>query len=69
MAESPRWLMGQGRNREAAHMLARFVPVDRQQLEAMTSRLGDAVHFVARVPHTKKSLGYAELFHPAYLRS
>lgn len=69
MAESPRWLMGQGRNREAAHMLARFVPVDRRQLEAMASRLGDAVHFVARVPHTKKSLGYAELFHPAYLRS
>lgn len=69
MAESPRWLMGQGRNREAVHMLARLIPADRQQLEAMASRLGDAVHFVARVPRTEKSLGYAALFHPAYLRS
>ncbi|MHB8311373.1 MFS transporter [Metallibacterium sp.] len=69
MAESPRWLMGQGRNREAVHMLARFVSVDQQQLESIASRLGDAVHFVARVPRMKKSLGYAELFHPAYLRS
>jgi MFS family permease len=69
LPESPRWLMGQGRNREALHMLERFVPSDRRQLERMASRLKNTVHFVARVPQSTKPQGYGLLFHPAYLRS
>ncbi|MGC8506711.1 MAG: MFS transporter [Thiomonas sp.] len=69
LPESPRWLMGQGRNREAVHTLERFVPSDRRQLERMASRLGNTVHYVARVPQTAKPPGYAMLFRPEYLRS
>lgn len=69
MPESPRWLMGQGRNLEAVHMLGRFVPADRRLLDRMAARLGSTVHFVARVPQSGKPIGYATLFHPAYVRS
>ncbi|MGE0072168.1 MAG: MFS transporter [Thiomonas sp.] len=69
MPESPRWLMGQGRNLEAVHTLGRFVPADRRLLDRMAARLGTTVHFVARVPLSSKPIGYATLFHPAYLRS
>jgi predicted MFS family arabinose efflux permease len=69
LPESPRWLMGQGRNREAVRMLERFVPEDRRELEKMASRLGDTVHYVARVPRSPRPLGLATLFHPTYLRS
>ncbi|WP_141738564.1 MFS transporter, partial [Acidithiobacillus caldus] len=33
--ESPRWLMSQGRNREAVHAIMRILPEDRQILETM----------------------------------
>lgn len=68
LPESPRWLMGQGRNREAVHALERLVPEDRQMLEALATRLGSEVHHVAKVPKQSRPLSFAVLFHPAYRR-
>ena len=69
LPESTRWLIGQGRNRDAVHMLERIVASDRCRLERMASRLGSSVHFVARVPPSAKPPGFATLFGPASLRS
>lgn len=68
LPESPRWLMGQGRNREAVQALAHLVPEDRQVLEALATRLGGEVHHVAKVPRQSRPLSFAVLFHPAYRR-
>ncbi len=68
LPESPRWLMAHGRNREAAHMLERFVPLDRRLLEEMAARLGNTIHHVAKVGRQARRMGYLLLFSPAYLR-
>jgi len=68
LPESPRWLMGQGRNREAVHALERIIPEDRQQLEALATRLGDEVHHVSRLPRQPHRPGFAQLFDRAYRR-
>lgn len=68
LPESPRWLIGQGRNREAVHALERLVPEDRQRLEQIATRLGNEVHHVSKVPRQVPSPGFALLFHAAYRR-
>jgi len=68
LPESPRWLMGRGRNREAVRALERLVPGDRQALDAMATRLEDRIHHVARVPRQKRPMGLAVLFGRAYRR-
>lgn len=68
LPESPRWLMGQGRNREAVHALAWLVPEDRQLLESLASRLGDTIHHVAKTVRQVPGSSYRLLFGPAYRR-
>ncbi|HHY56048.1 MAG TPA: MFS transporter [Chloroflexi bacterium] len=68
LPESPRWLMGQGRNQDAVHMLQRLIPTDSQELTDIAARLGQTAHFSARVPQPAGSLSVMTLFHPAYRR-
>ena len=68
MPESPRWLMGEGRNREAVQMLRRFVQTDPQLLESMAKQLGATPHYAARTPLRSQRLSVLTLFEPAYLR-
>lgn len=68
LPESPRWLMGQGRNREAVRALEALVPADRQMLDTLATRLGKEVHHVSLVSKQEHSTSFSVLFHPAYRR-
>jgi putative MFS transporter len=66
MQESPRWLMGKGRNRDAASAIGAVIAADRAQLAALGDGAADAVHLVAKAPEAVKTLGAAALFGKAY---
>ena len=68
LPESPRWLMGKGRNREAVHALEVLVPEDRRMLDTLATRLGHEVHHVSMVSRQEHSTSFSVLFHPAYRR-
>jgi putative MFS transporter len=68
LSESPRWLMSQGRNREAVHAVSRILPEDRRMLEAMASRLADTRFHVARISFDAKRPPFMSLFVKAYRR-
>ncbi len=68
LPESPRWLMGEGRNREAVQALERIVPEDRRHLESLATRLGDRIHHVSKLPRQAQKPGFAQLFHRTYRR-
>lgn len=68
MQESPRWLMGKGRNRAAADAIGAVIVADRQQLAALGDAAADGVHLVAKAPEEVKKRGNAALFGPAYRR-
>lgn len=66
--ESPRWLMSQGRNREAVHAIMRILPEDRQMLETMATRLADTRLHAARIPRDDQRPPFSALFAKAYRR-
>jgi len=66
--ESPRWLMSQGRNREAVHAIMRMLPEDRQMLEATATRLVDTRLHAARIPRDDRRPPFRALFARAYRR-
>ncbi|MBN9027333.1 MAG: MFS transporter, partial [Rhizobiales bacterium] len=68
MRESPRWLMGQGRNRAAADAIGAVITADRAKLAALGDGAAGAVHIVAKAPDEVKKRGIAALFGSAYRR-
>lgn len=68
LPESPRWYMGRGRNREAARVLSRFFPGQKDSIDRWAEELGTQVHHVAKVPRSGAPLGFAVLFSRAYFR-
>ncbi|WP_121444999.1 MFS transporter [Brockia lithotrophica] len=71
LGESPRWLMGVGRNREAVRAIARFVrdgSEGKEALEALAARLADTPVRASRLPSGNRPPGFLALFHRAYLR-
>lgn len=68
MRESPRWLMGQGRNRAAADAIGAVIVADRAKLAALGDGAAGAVHLVAKAPDEVKKRGIAALFGSAYRR-
>jgi putative MFS transporter len=68
MRESPRWLMGRGRNRAAADAIGAVIVADRAQLAALGDAAADAVHLVAKAPDEVKERGIAALLGESYRR-
>ena len=68
LKESPRWLMGKGRNLDAARAIGAVVVAERARVEALGRKAGNAVHLVARSPEQVRSQGMAALFQRPYLR-
>jgi len=68
LPESARWLMGKGRNLDAARAIGTVVPADKAQLEALGQGAATSVHLVARDVEEVKSRGIGALFGRSYLR-
>ncbi|OGV45041.1 MAG: hypothetical protein A2017_05835 [Lentisphaerae bacterium GWF2_44_16] len=61
--ESPRWLLSKGRSKKAAHILHRYLPARKAEIEKIVStelKLIKEIH--------KKELGYSALFSRKYIR-
>jgi len=68
LQESPRWLMGRGRNRAAADAIGAVISADRAQLAALGDAAAGAVHLIAKAPDEVKKRGIAALLGTSYRR-
>ncbi|MCX5516814.1 MFS transporter [Kaistia defluvii] len=68
LKESPRWLMGKGRNLDAARAIGAVVVADRAKLEALGKAAAANVHLVAKDAEAVKAQGMGALFGRSYRR-
>ncbi|MHB8236860.1 MAG: MFS transporter [Acidithiobacillus ferrivorans] len=67
LPESVRWCMGRGHNAEAARILERIAPQQKEMLAAMARHLGKKIHHVAKI-RPGRHMGLGTLFSPEYRR-
>jgi MFS family permease len=67
LPESVRWCMGRGHNAEAARILERIAPQQKERLAAMARHLGKKIHHVAKI-RPGRHMGIGTLFSPEYRR-
>ncbi len=68
LAESPRWLMSKGRNREAVHAISHLIPEDRRDLEQIATRLANTPFHAARIARSDHPPAFTAIFSAPYRR-